>query len=848
MMHEETVRREIDLALSDPGSRARRGVRRFARRVVQCLLVVGMLLLSPGGQQLAHAQVQPGAEGVARALAQLDRFMSDLEGVRATLDPHTFDVDELSFELAFEDAETIVAWVGDNIAFEPYVGLLRGPQGTLLSRAGNALDQAVLLARLLADAGYEVRVAASELTSEQATDLLARTGRAELTPLESDPGAADALISGLGGDPEAFAAAGADIQARFDRLVTSATERSTDLIALLETSGAGLSAPAPGPLLQETLNYYWVQFRFADTEPWSEAHPAFGGLAPNWSTDLDIVDVLEGGVPAELQHRFRFQVLVEQRLGDTLEAKPIMGAWERPVANMIGLALTYATVPDSLSTIEVGDFDAERLLREAGFFVPMFDDALAPGGQLFDLAGNVVPPDAAASPAAGVFQEVGGAFGEATGGLTGEDDTVALTAQWLEYTLIAPGGEETTFRRTVFDRIGVENRAQGIIELLDEVGEEEVLAGLQQVYTIMLAPGRYPQAYVTDRAIEAALSSNAYLASLLEGTVAATESPSPPPAEMVAASKPMQHLRLFNAFDGLALAGDTVSYRAVPSLAVLEQTWTGDRVGVDIVHNARRSLDLTGELPVVHPETSLLLGVWETGVESAVVTADDEAIRFDTYRFFDALRADGIATLLLRPEEVSSAADLALPAASRAAIVRDLQRGYLVVVPERLPTDFELAAWWRVDPTTGETLGRGSDGRGQILTEEQALTLASGLITLFFGIAGSALCYGRSDPKDQACCLADGLTATTIGFGAGILLGFAGAAAAVSIGVGFAYDFTTFNLGFTDLLPTWCDSDAFSSNDHPPRCQIVAAQLGRALGAFAFVDRTPVALSVQLGG
>src|SRR5690606_34845639 len=83
-----------------------------------------------------------------------------------------YDVDELSLALAFEDAEVIASWVADNLRYQVYAGLLRGPQGTLVAGAGNALDQAVLLASLLGDAGYDTRVVLGELTDDDARTLV----------------------------------------------------------------------------------------------------------------------------------------------------------------------------------------------------------------------------------------------------------------------------------------------------------------------------------------------------------------------------------------------------------------------------------------------------------------------------------------------------------------------------------------------------------------------------------------------------------------------------------------------------------------------------------------------------
>src|SRR5690606_17578114 len=130
-------------------------------------------------------------------------------------DPTEYDVDSLALDLAFEEPETIAAWVGENVDFELYAGLLRGPQGTLVAGAGNALDQAVLLARLLNDVGYEARVALGELPAEQATELVMSMFAGDVrVGLDDGPTAAEvasSLARATGGGAEEAAAGLAEL-------------------------------------------------------------------------------------------------------------------------------------------------------------------------------------------------------------------------------------------------------------------------------------------------------------------------------------------------------------------------------------------------------------------------------------------------------------------------------------------------------------------------------------------------------------------------------------------------------------------------------------------------------------
>ncbi|MEZ4607490.1 MAG: hypothetical protein R2865_12025 [Deinococcales bacterium] len=140
-------------------------------------LILSLLLLnSPISLSLAQSDLNPEARSLAKQAAEerLDKMMTTLNDLRQSLDELSFDVESLAFELAFEEPEAIAEYLQEHIAFEPYLGMLRGAKGTLISQAGNATDQAVLLAELLSAAGYEVRYGHAELSEVQTEQLLAK--------------------------------------------------------------------------------------------------------------------------------------------------------------------------------------------------------------------------------------------------------------------------------------------------------------------------------------------------------------------------------------------------------------------------------------------------------------------------------------------------------------------------------------------------------------------------------------------------------------------------------------------------------------------------------------------------
>ena len=72
------------------------------------------------------------------------------------------------------DIEKIYRFVADEVHYEAYDGALRGATGTLWARAGNSVDQAMLLGALLDAAQVQYRYAMGALPAAPAETLAAR--------------------------------------------------------------------------------------------------------------------------------------------------------------------------------------------------------------------------------------------------------------------------------------------------------------------------------------------------------------------------------------------------------------------------------------------------------------------------------------------------------------------------------------------------------------------------------------------------------------------------------------------------------------------------------------------------
>ena len=94
----------------------------------------------------------------------------DTADLAATPDVSTTDpeVIALAEKLGYSPAK-VLAWVHDNIKYEPYWGSLKGAKGTLVSGAGNATDQASLMIALLRASNIPSRYVSGRIQINEST-------------------------------------------------------------------------------------------------------------------------------------------------------------------------------------------------------------------------------------------------------------------------------------------------------------------------------------------------------------------------------------------------------------------------------------------------------------------------------------------------------------------------------------------------------------------------------------------------------------------------------------------------------------------------------------------------------
>lgn len=755
-------------------------------KILSTFLSITLIISPLAPYRLVQAQESGSPQTYEEARQRLDQFMELIEALRSPIDRSQFDLEALLEKLDY-DADEIIRFVKEDIYFEAYSGVLRGAQGTLISGAGNALDQSLLLSTLLKDASYEARIAAGELTEQPAKTLLKQL----VLPRPAIEEALDVELfeQTLREHARRIAIPVTKLDELFDQINNAPAIDSTDsyqqalasskfILKKLTEAGVELGDPnTEAELVTEAQQYFWVEFRQGPSDPWQPVHPAVVKTTDSFH-ELQAHDIFTESIPDDLQHRFRFQVFLEKETNGQLTSMALAPAWERPIANLASIPVNFTILSRHLLT-QINQGELEINPGSNDIFIPVLNNQPLKNG--FDLSGNIIPQEAALSAFADVFATVSDKLGQATEALANlagssaestKKGSTRLAALKIQYTFVKPDGTETRHLRTVFSDSSP-----------DKNKRTEKTTGMYKAltrnFTFMVSSGKMNDAFVTDKVLNDLAQKREAIALLLRQSFNSNDDNGNQSGQQIDMSW-LGHTLLYTIFDrNIAVADQNYAYRHLPSLIVHHATLPLDQKiteGIDIVQNSRRAISASDSVITHQPEALIQAGAIETRFEKTLIDSNTGHIT-DTHSVFEQALKQGTQIELIKPNDSQALDQLNLNPDIAAHMRRDIDSGHAIIFPKNLSSADRLA-WWRIDPLTGTTLGIGENGEGGATTTEYVVIgVSMGLLALGFCMILKAGAVTNKNCISFAIPVAGGSAAT---------LGLAVGASAAPLGLALA--------------------------------------------------------------
>lgn len=716
-----------------------RPARRVTTFVAAYCLVVTQIAYPQSGQ-FSITQDQ-----ASQVTSELRLIRDNLEQIAGVLPANAYDADALSDELPFE-AEDLVQWVGQNIQWVPYPGLLKNPGSVLLDKRANGLDMAILLGYLLQNAGYDARLARQKLTPEQAASVL---------QLTMDRKIDDSLIRILGGyNPDAIYAMGERNgvdRSTLKENVSKLEEQNFEFMAqlhqvvndqsgFLESKVKREDKPEEGKerATENLVDYWWVQYK--DKNQWIDADALVTTNKNGQNAFMHQADEYRqlDNLPKEQLHQVSLSIIAEQwKNGQTSEATALQYSFNPREWNAKPITLTWYPVNESLKSAgdNQGDQDSLRnmALNETEWMpVLQLDEETVHQSSIYtDGKVNKHPNLTITS------QKFSSAIAALNATTQNTQADSVLSAIWIQYTIQAPGRPEQIIRRQIFDFLGEHARSGNTIDSLptsESIILERGLA-LLGYSTILPTVAWLHPSYVQQLLIKNFLDNLepalAVLASLNKEFIAPDD---PIMKKLERLDVLPAELYAYNLLRNSGNPDNRHVFMDRPNI-VVAHTFAQERSGSIVF---ARSIDIvTNDVSVVPGDS---LDAWKMQLRQGVLDTISEVIAGSqgSVAFWTGFAGAGNAASLLYESKklginwmsisetqtlANSDIDHDLDTIARMRLA--LSEGLTVVAPRNA---FEggterVSSWWEIDPATGRTLGRGPNGWGQDSVEFLVLAI-----------------------------------------------------------------------------------------------------------------------------
>jgi hypothetical protein len=722
------------------------------------------------GETPAESPRSQDETGYTQANENLDRFYAGIDVLNNRIDRSDFELDALQARLG-SDPSALLHFVRDAIRYEPYAGVLRGAVGTLISRAGNALDRSLLLVKLLQQAGFQAQIVGGQLDRQKAQALVGRLFDPEHAAREGaapDPSLSNEIAQALGIEPQ-------QISQRFDQLGRRNVARENDVLEYVRKESVFLSsamaaagintgaAALPDRLIAEASDHYWVQYQDTDGR-WVDLDSAFADAELGKTYARSATTFSPESIPEEYYHHLRITLtlrVASLAAGDGSSADTVLVDQELRAANQLSQSIVVANNPVQFSDANGSQSSAAGSAADVnGYQAVLRIGDQTTLGKYFDLNGQVSDQAGQSSggPAAGPgglgggLSGLGGALDGAATGDTSEVTHTRIVGEWVTYHLTSPDVQgrppsAQDFRRDIILSPGTRSSSSG------SPAVDEIRQRLQWSDEVLLVTGRVSPNYLTYCRLKSLLDNKPTVQSLIKFAYEPTEGTAPSDS---GSAPPLLGLALAAATDqGTAdLLGrrfpNARRYFDSPGLIAHEfgcSASSGKCIpgeSLDVVTHAPRVVVLPQSDGSSRGDAAgfahLTEGILATRLEWALLRdnrpASEPVIR-NTTEIFRAAREQNIAFTTVHSGEAGQRilASLAMPASVTAELSVSLAAGHTLIIPAK-PVMYEgeaQIAWWQFNETSGELIGVLPGGRGQSLTEyaimigKNALGVMSGL-------------------------------------------------------------------------------------------------------------------------
>lgn len=601
----------------------------------------------------------PPATAAATQAPNLEDYRDRVFTVADHYEETDLELSVLTESLDFEPLNAF-RFVRDEIALHPYHGVLRGQQGVLAVRAGNALERATLLANLIQDMGLDARLVLGELSADRQREL-DRGVIARRAPVDYE---ALASIAGLG----------PDVQKAIAQRAASDFEKIAQL-ALPNLIAEDQSSKPSG------MPHVWVQAQLEGK--WMDLDPAFPKARPGEA--FGSVTGYDSNHEAQAGHEVTIKVIAETLVnGKFSESTLLSKTLDASVAARQQILLWFVPQPANASALAL-----RKLVAPGEGFLPVIS------------VDSKVSTGKATKPIVTASHET-----SAAESFFASDGVDVVSGMYLELTVQSPNENPVTKRRVLLDRMQADQRRNPskqsqLLPLAKGFEQPSVFEAIHQIAIVTGGVGPFELASTLGVSMAFANMHFRDKSSFSELTL--TDTWWPIGNANLTWLNAGEHIVL----DQLNGSDSNFYFVGRPKVALMSvvPTMIDDQFvlasEIDFLHDNISAVAKPGGEPRSTSAGRMRYGILRSALETEAGVEKAKHMDMQDGRLISA------SLQLSPPLKVVKGAGDVTPQ-TPAALARDVGAGAIVIINQELPTD----TWWSIDPDNGNTSARLAPGLG----------------------------------------------------------------------------------------------------------------------------------------